>query len=224
MLFLVVEDVNDLAAAIIDFFELEGIRSDHADNGESALNLIRKNLYDVIILDINLPKMSGLEVCDAMRTEGNDTPVLMLTAMDTLKDKIEGFTKGADDYLIKPFDMEELIVRCKVLAKRRSGQVSKVSVGSLIYNFSCDEVFREGKKLSLSPTGLKLLEVLIRASPSVVSRDKLISDVWGDEAPDSNSLKVHIFNLRKQVDANFSSKLLHTIPGKGFALRNEFLL
>ncbi len=224
MLLLVVEDVIDLAAGIIDFLEIEGIRSDHADNGESALRLIRQNLYDVIILDINLPKMSGLEVCEAMRTEGNETPVIMLTAMDTLKDKINGFTKGADDYLIKPFDMEELIVRCKVLAKRRSGQVTQMSVGSLIYKFSCNEVFREGKKLSLSPTGLKLLEVLIRASPSVVSRDKLISDVWGDEAPDSNSLKVHMFNLRKHVDADFNSKLLHTIPGKGFVLRNEFFL
>lgn len=224
MLILVVEDSIDLAEGIIDFLTIEGMSCDHADNGDSAIHLIRQNLYDVIVLDINLPRTSGLEVCDVMRKEGNDTPVLMLTAMDTLSDKIKGFTKGADDYLIKPFDMEELILRCKVLAKRRSGQVTQISVGNLTYNFNSDEVFRNGRKLNLSPTGSKLLRVLIRASPAVVSREQLIHEVWGDEAPDSNSLKVHIFKLRKLIDSAHEVKMLHTVPGKGFVLRNENLL
>jgi len=221
MFLLIVEDDHDLASAIVDFLELDNIDSDYADNGELALKLIRKNFYDVIILDINLPKVSGLEVCEAMRNEGIDVPVLMLTAMDTLQDKLSGFDKGADDYLIKPFDMEELIVRTKVLSKRRSGQVKHLKVGSLVYKFELQEVTRDGKVINLSPINIRILEVLMRASPSIVSRDKLIRDVWGDDRPDSNSLKVHLFNLRKQIDTNFDSKMLHTIAGKGFALRES---
>ncbi|VEL95360.1 DNA-binding response OmpR family regulator [Alteromonas sp. 76-1] len=221
MLLLIVEDDIDLAAAILDFLELEDIRSDHTDNGETALSLIRQHPYDVIVLDINLPRVSGLEICSVIRNEGNDVPVLMLTAMDTLKDKITGFEKGADDYLIKPFDMEELIIRCRVLAKRRSGQVTQMSVGPLVYKLENDAFYRDGKAIKISPIGMRILEVLMRASPSIVPREKLINDVWGDDAPDSNSLKVHLFNLRKQLDAGFSPKLLHTIPGKGIVLREE---
>lgn len=221
MLLLLVEDDLDLAAAIIDFLELDNVRCDHAADGELALHLIREQAYDVVILDINLPKRNGLDVCEAMRQAGLDTPVLMLTAMDTLQDKLTGFDKGADDYLIKPFDMEELVVRAKVLAKRRSGQMTKLAVGDLIYHIERTEFTRGGTPVTLSPTAVKILEVLMRASPNVVSREKLISDVWGDEAPDSNSLKVHMFNLRKQVDQGFETKLLHTVTGKGFAVREE---
>ncbi|MBO1256675.1 response regulator transcription factor [Alteromonas sp. 5E99-2] len=221
MLLLVVEDDADLAAGIIDFLELEGISSDHANNGKSALNLIRQHSYDVIVLDINLPKLNGLDVCKMMRQEGNDTPVIMLTALDTLKDKITGFAQGADDYLIKPFEMEELIVRCRVLSTRKSGQVTRITVGPLVYKLKLNEVTRDGKPIHVSPIGMKILEVLMRASPSIVSRDKLINDVWGNDIPDSNSLKVHLFNLRKQIDTDFTPKLLHTIVGKGFVLREE---
>jgi len=134
---LLVEDDIDLATAIIDYLELEDIHCDHAANGVSGFSLIQNNKYDAIILDLNLPKMSGLKVCEAMRSEGIDTPVLMLTARDTLEDKLAGFAKGADDYLIKPFAMEELIVRTQVLSRRRSGQINKLIVADLELNAEC---------------------------------------------------------------------------------------
>lgn len=217
--FLLVEDNLDLAAAVIDYLALENIQCDHAANGLSGLALIEVNLYNVIILDLNLPKVNGLDVCIQLRDSGIDTPVLMLTARDTLDDKLTGFAKGADDYLIKPFAMEELIVRTKVLATRRSGQVSQLSVSDIVLNIKQKQAFRNNQVLNLSPTAFKILEILMRASPEPVSRKKIIQRIWGDEQPDSNSLKVHIFNLRKQVDSTATNKLIHTIPGSGFAIK-----
>ncbi|OED84186.1 response regulator transcription factor [Vibrio splendidus] len=216
---LLVEDDLDLATAVIDYLDLEDIQCDHAANGLAGLNLIETNRYDAVILDLNLPKMNGLQVCENLRVQGIDTPVLMLTARDTLDDKLTGFSKGADDYLIKPFAMEELIVRAQVLAKRRSGQVSRLSVSDLEIDLKQHQAYRASSPLKLSPTALKILEVLMRSSPNPVSRETIMQGVWGDDQPDSNSLKVHIFNLRKQVDAEQDNKLLHTIAGKGFAIK-----
>ncbi|WP_375748361.1 response regulator transcription factor [Vibrio sp. HN007] len=219
--FLLVEDDIDLATAVVDYLDLEDIRCDHAANGFSGYNLVKENQYDVLILDLNLPKMSGLEVCEKLRQQGLDIPVLMLTARDTLDDKLTGFSKGADDYLIKPFAMEELIVRAQVLARRRSGQVSKLGVSDLMLDLDQKTVYRNGKPLKLSPTALKLLEVLMRESPKTVSREALMQRVWGDEQPDSNSLKVHMYNLRKQVDGESEHKLVHTITNQGFAIQSK---
>ncbi len=215
---LLVEDDLDLATAIIDYLELEDIRCDHAANGVAGFNLIRENRYDVVVLDLNLPKMSGLEVCEKLRGLGIDIPVLMLTARDTLDDKLAGFSKGADDYLVKPFAMEELIVRSQVLSRRRSGEVHKLIVEDLELDLQTKTAQRAGSTLKLSPITYKLLEALMRASPNAVTRDKLIQCVWGDEQPDSNSLKVHMFNLRKLVDNPYELKLIHTLVGRGFAL------
>lgn len=221
---LLVEDDLDLASAVIDYLELEGIQCDHAANGLAGLNLIEQNSYDVIILDLNLPKMNGLQVCEKLRAQGLDVPVLMLTARDTLDDKLTGFSKGADDYLIKPFAMEELIVRAQVLSRRRSGQVTRLSVSDLVLDLQHKQAYRAESLLKLSPTALKILEVLMRESPKPVLREKLMQSVWGDEQPDSNSLKVHIFNLRKQVDGKSNVKLVHTITGRGFAIKDVSLL
>ncbi|WP_117232546.1 response regulator transcription factor [Vibrio maerlii] len=218
---LLVEDDIDLATAIIDYLELEDIQCDHAANGLSGYNLIESNQYDVVVLDLNLPKMNGLEVCEKIRSQGIDVPILMLTARDTLDDKLTGFSKGADDYLVKPFAMEELIVRAQVLSKRRSGQVSKLKVEDLELDLQEKSATRNGQVIKLSPIGIKLLECLLRESPNIVSRDKLMQSVWGDEQPDSNSLKVHMFNLRKAVDGKAEDKLIHTITGHGFALKRE---
>lgn len=218
---LLVEDDIDLATAIIDYLELEDILCDHAANGLSGYNLIETNSYDVVVLDLNLPKMNGLEVCEKIRSQGIDVPILMLTARDTLDDKLTGFSKGADDYLVKPFAMEELIVRAQVLSKRRSGQVSKLKIEDLELDLQEKIATRDGQSIKLSPIGIKLLECLLRESPNPVSRDKLMQSVWGDEQPDSNSLKVHMFNLRKAVDGNSDDKLIHTITGHGFALKRE---
>lgn len=216
---LLVEDDLDLAKAVIDYLALEEISCDHAANGLSGYQLIETNHYDVVILDLNLPKLNGLEVCEKIRAQGIDVPILMLTARDTLDDKLTGFSKGADDYLIKPFAMEELIVRAQVLSRRRSGQVSKLTIEDVELDIQDKSATRAGKVLKLSPTGIKLLECMMRESPNTVSREKLMQVVWGDEQPDSNSLKVHMFNLRKAVDGGSDTKLIQTVPGYGFAFK-----
>ena len=215
---LLVEDDIDLATAIIDYLELEDMQCDHAGNGVVGLHLIEKNDYQVIILDLNLPQMSGLTVCKTMRHEGIDTPVLMLTAMDSLQDKLAGFSQGADDYLIKPFAMEELIVRVQALSRRRSGQVTLLKVAGISLDLDKKCAVLNEHILKLSPTALKILEILLRESPKPVSREKIIQQVWGDDKPESDSLKVHIFNLRKQLDLAGNKNLLHTVSGYGFSI------
>ncbi|MEH0740243.1 response regulator transcription factor [Vibrio cholerae] len=218
---LLVEDDLDLATAVIDYLALEGIECDHAANGVAGLNLIQNQRYDVVILDLNLPKMDGLEVCAKLRASGLDVPVLMLTARDTLDDKLGGFSAGADDYLIKPFAMEELIVRAQVLSRRRSGQVTLLSAEGVELDLTTQTATRDGQEMKLTPIGYKLLETLLRASPNSVSRDKLVQSVWGDEQPDSNSLKVHMYHLRKAVDGQSGVKRIQTLVGRGFALKRE---
>lgn len=215
---LLVEDDIDLATAVIDYLELEGIQCDHAANGVIGLNLIERNDYHAIILDLNLPLMHGLAVCESMRSKGIDTPVLMLTAMDSLNDKLAGFANGTDDYLIKPFAMEELIVRARTLAKRRSGQATLLSVAGIKLDVEKKTVYRDGSELKLSPTAIRILELLLRNSPNPVSRAKITQFVWGDDQPESNSLKVHMFNLRKQLNSAGDNTLIHTIPGFGFSI------
>jgi len=216
---LLVEDDLDLAATIIDYLELENIICDHAANGIAGLQLINKQSYDVIILDVNMPRMDGLSVCQNIREQGLSTPILMLTARDTLDDKLAGFAAGSDDYLVKPFAMLELVARLQVLAKRPSGQTNKLIVDNLEVDFSKKIAVRDAVNILLSPTGWKILEVLLRKSPEVVSREQIAQAVWGDEFPDSNSLKVHMFKLRQQVDAGQKHKLIHTLAGQGFTLR-----
>ncbi|MDN3609779.1 response regulator transcription factor [Vibrio ostreicida] len=216
---LLVEDDLDLAKAMIEYLMLEEIECDHASNGLSGLTLVEQGHYDLLVLDLNLPKLNGLDVCTKLRRKGIDVPVLMLTARDTLDDKLNGFSCGADDYLVKPFAMEELIARAKVLSRRRSGQTEQLTCCDLNINLSAQQVNRSGKVLQLSPIGFTLLETLMRASPNVVSREKLIQAVWGDEPPDSNSLKVHIFHLRKVIDKDFDNKLIRTVTSRGFALK-----
>jgi len=218
---LLIEDDLDLAKAIIDYLELEEIQCDHAANGIAGFTLITQNPYDAVILDLNLPKMNGLEVCEKIRSLGIDVSILMLTARDTLDDKLTGFSKGADDYLVKPFAMEELIVRAQTLSRRKSGQVTCLKVEGIELNLQAQIVMREGVELKLTPIAIKILKVLMQESPNTISREKLMRSIWGDEQPDSNSLKVHMYNLRKVIDSKEESKLIHTITGRGFAFKRE---
>lgn len=218
---LLVEDDADLAATILDYLEVEGIGCDYADNGRAGLHMALAGSYDVVLLDINLPVMDGLQVCGHLRAEGNDTPLLMLTARELLDDKVAGFEAGADDYLVKPFELRELTVRIQALARRRSGQGQVLRCADLEMNIKAQTVSRRGTALQLSPMGRRILEVLLRASPEPVSRQRLLTAVWGEEPPDSDSLKVHLFHLRRQLDAPFDVPLLHTLPGRGFALREQ---
>ncbi len=216
---LLVEDDRDLAASVADYLALEGIECDHAYNGLAGLNLACDNNYDVILLDLMLPRMSGLSVCETLRERGVDTPILMLTARDTLADKIAGFRAGTDDYLVKPFAMEELTIRALALSRRRSGQIQKLTVADLSMDLKLKQANRAGQPLNLTPTGWTLLETLLRASPNVVSRAALCEALWGDAPPDTDSLKVHLYKLRQQVDKPFEHTLIQTVSGHGFALR-----
>jgi len=218
---LLVEDDRDLAASVADYLALEKICVDHAYNGQAGLQLVTSNRYDVLLLDLMLPQVDGLRLCEKLRQQGIDIPVLMLTARDTLDDKVAGFRAGTDDYLVKPFAMEELIMRVRALAKRRSGQVRKLCLADLTLELDNRTASRAGTLLKLKPSGLVLLETLLRASPAVVSRSQLEQALWPDEPPDSNSLKVHMYHLRQLVDKPFDKALIQTIKGQGFAIRDE---
>ena len=220
---LLVEDDLDLADTVVQYLELEGINCHHASNGMAGLQLAREGQYQVLLLDLNLPRLDGLSLCQRLRAEGDDTPILMLTARDTLDDKLAGFEAGTDDYLVKPFALQELTVRLEALARRRSGQVRKLTCGDLEMDLGAKTITRNDVALKVSPTGWRLLEALLRATPEVVSRQALEEVVWGDAVPDSNSLKVHIFNLRKIIDTPFPKALLHTVAGHGFAIKEDIL-
>ena len=196
---LLVEDDMDLAGNILDYLALDNFVCDHATNGVAALNLIGDNAYAVIILDINLPRQDGLSVCQTLRQRGDTTPVIMLTARDQLDDKLTGFAAGADDYLVKPFAMAELSARLQALAGRRSNQAQKLEYAGLVFHRQSRQASYQQHALKLSPTAAILLEALLEQAPEPVSRTALIHAVWGDNAPDSNSLKVHIHALRKAL-------------------------
>lgn len=215
---LLIEDDLDLAATVIQYLELERVQCDHASNGVTGLNLLSLHDYDALLLDLNLPRMNGISLCEKIRADGNDTPVLMLTARDQLADKIAGFQAGTDDFLVKPFELEELVLRVRSLTRRRSGQVQRLTCGDLVLDLTRRRAERSGKLLHFSPVAWKLLETLTRASPAAVSRKKLQTSVWGDDPPDSNSLKVHMHHLRKNLETGFDLTLLHTVQGFGFAL------
>lgn len=148
---LVVEDNFDLAGTVIDYLEAAGVVCDHARDGQAGLNLARANRYDVILLDIMLPRINGRQVCRQLREAGLQTPVLMLTALDTLQDKLDGFDAGADDYLLKPFELPELLVRLQALSRRRSGQAQRLQVDDLVMDLDSRQASRGGTPLALSP-------------------------------------------------------------------------
>jgi DNA-binding response OmpR family regulator len=217
---LLVEDHADLAATIGDELEARGYTMDFAADGASALGLALTQQYDLILLDLMLPKLNGMEVCARLREQRLSTPILMLTARDQLSDKLEGFEIGADDYLVKPFDMEELVARIRSLLRRSRGEVSasEYRVADLLFDTGSLEVKRAGKRIEISPTGLRILRILMRESPNVVTRETLEKELWGDLLPDSDTLRSHVYNLRREIDRPFSEKLLHTLPGIGFKL------
>ncbi|MBK1674927.1 two-component system response regulator [Ectothiorhodospira shaposhnikovii] len=218
---LLVEDDYDLATTLVQYLELEEIRCDHASNGVQGLQLLTDHDYDALLLDLNLPRLDGLTLCRKLRDIGHDIPILMLTARDQLQDKLDGFRSGTDDFLTKPFELDELVVRVRALTRRRSGQARILLYGELQMDLNKREASRAGRILKLSPTGWKLLEMLLREAPAAVPRQKLEATVWGDSLPDSNTLKVHIHHVRKAVDAGFLFPLIQTVPGFGFALRNN---
>jgi DNA-binding response OmpR family regulator len=217
---LIIEDNPDIAANIGDYLEDHGHTVDFAGDGITGLHLAVVNDFDAIVLDLALPGMDGLEVCRKLRKEaGKDTPVLMLTARDRLEDKLAGFDTGADDYLVKPFELQEVEARLNVLASRgRRRTQRELKVGDLIYNLDTLSVSRQSTEIYLNPIGLKLLHCLMESSPNVVSRSDLEMEVWGEEMPDSDSLRVHIHSLRSAIDKPFESNMIQTRHGIGYRL------
>jgi DNA-binding response OmpR family regulator len=220
MRILVIEDNPDIASNIGDYLSDRGNVIDFAGDGITGLHLAVVNDYEVIVLDLMLPGMDGLEVCRKLRQEARKhTPVLMLTARDALPQKLAGFETGADDYMVKPFALQELEARILVLVRRSKPQQARVlQVAELSYNLDTLVVVRQGKSIQLNPIALKILQCLMEASPSVVTRQELEMRVWGEELPDSDSLRVHIHTLRAAIDKPFDKPLIQTRHGIGYRL------
>ncbi|MBK9495422.1 MAG: Transcriptional activator protein CzcR [Alphaproteobacteria bacterium ADurb.BinA280] len=220
MRILVIEDNSDIAANLGDYLEDRDHVVDFAADGITGLHLAVVNDFDAIVLDLNLPGMDGLEVCRKLRNDARKTtPILMLTARDALEQKLTGFDAGADDYLVKPFALQEVEARLTVLARRGRGSPARIlDVSDLHFNLDTLEVSRAGKSINLNPTALKILQCLMESSPNVVTRQELETVVWGEELPDSDSLRVHIHGLRALLDKPFSKPLIHTRHGIGYRL------
>lgn len=218
---LVVEDNHDIAEMVCEFIEAQGHTVDYAADGLGGLHLAITEEFDAIVLDLMLPGMDGLTLCERLRNDaGKNTPILMLTARDALSDKIAGLDAGADDYLVKPFDLAELDARLRALIRRSVGLRSntKLQVGDLSVDTGTMQIERAGERITVTPIGLKLLLALMQASPKVVTRRELETAAWDDIAPDSDALRSHLYNLRKTIDKPYASKLMHTVPGIGYRL------
>ena len=223
MRILVVEDQPEILQNIADFLELKGYTVDCAYDGLGGLHLAITETFDLIILDLMLPGMDGITLCQKLRQDAkSNVPVIMLTARDSVDDKLTGFQAGADDYLVKPFSLPELHARVEAVLRRgQSTQQSTLSVGDLTYDMDSLEVARQGVTLKLSPIGLKLLEKLMKSSPNVVKREVLEELLWGEDLPGSDSLRSHIHSLRQTIDKPFDHALLHTVHGIGFCLKKD---
>ncbi len=221
---LLVEDHLDIAEMVGAFLESKDYVVDYASDGLSGFRLGDTNNYDAIVLDVMLPGLDGLDVCRRLREEShNDVPVLMLTARDTLAEKLSGFDHGADDYLVKPFELEELEARLTALIRRSTRAVSagNLSVGGLDLDAETLRVTRDGLEITVSPIGLKILQLLMRRSPRVVRRRDIEREIWGDLPPDSDALRSHMYTLRKAIDKPFAKSLIRTVHGAGFRLTDE---
>jgi DNA-binding response OmpR family regulator len=219
---LVVEDNADLAANIADFLEGHGHQVDVAQDGVTGLHLAVTQPHDVIVLDLMLPGIDGLTLCRRLRQDAQSvTPVLMLTARATLDDKIAGFGEGADDYLVKPFELRELELRLAALVRRaqKGEQLNRLQVGDLMFDLGTRVVQRAGRTLTLPVLPLRILERLMKRSPNVVWRRDIEQAVWGDSPPDSDSLRVHMHTLRAAIDPPDLPPLLHTVRGVGYQLK-----
>ena len=220
---LIVEDSRGICENIAAYLEKHSYVMDFAYDGISAMHLALTNPFDVIVLDLKLPGMDGLSFCQKLRADAQlDTPVLMLTARDTLDDKLKGFEAGADDYLIKPFALQELHARLQALYKRSRGKTANLlTVGDLTLNRSTLQVYRAGRHIDLTPAGMRLLQRLMEVAPSVVVRDDLETLLWADERPDGDALRSHMYKLRQAIDRPFDSPLIHTVHRIGYRIAED---
>ena len=220
---LLAEDEAHLNEIIAKRLKKEKFAVDAVFDGEEALDYLAYDDYDIAILDIMMPKKTGLEVLKSMRSEGNETPVLILTAKDTVEDRVRGLDMGADDYLTKPFAFEELLARIRVLLRKKAGQSTNVlTAGDLTLDLGSRKVTRDGTDIKLSSKEYSLLECFLLNKDIVLSRQKLETLVWGyDYSGASNMIDVYVRYLRRKIDEPFEKKLIHTVRGAGYVLREE---
>jgi DNA-binding response OmpR family regulator len=220
---LVVEDHAPLREQIVALLRGAGHRVDEASDGRLALAQALAEPPDVLLLDLGLPGLSGLALCRRLREQAAQAvPVLMLTALDALPDKLEGFAAGADDYLVKPFEAAELLARVLALGRRGGGgRDYRLHVGTLAFDRRSREAWRGGQRLELPPIPLAILQALAEAWPRALTRSELIRRVWGDDPPESDPLRTHVYQLRQQLDKPFATPMLHTVHGVGLRLQAD---
>lgn len=220
---LLIEDNRDLALNLFDYFEAKGYTMDLAEDGISGLHLAASNQYDALILDLMLPGINGLTLCRRLREAGKQTPVLMLTARDSLDDKIAGLEAGADDYVVKPFALREVEARLRALVRRAHARegASTLQVSDLSFDSGTLKVMRGGRTVELPPIPLKILEILMRHSPRVLPREELERGIWGDSPPDSDALRAHLHILRNAIDKQADKPLIRTLRGIGYQISDE---
>ncbi|MCD9095395.1 response regulator transcription factor [Luteimonas fraxinea] len=219
---LLVDDDARLAALTTDWLEKKGIAVDYAASGSDALNLATEQRFDAILLDIDMPGMCGITVCRRLRDTSNaSTPIVMLTARDSIETKVAGLEAGADDYVVKPFWPDELIARIEALTRRTRKEVAPeaVELDGVRVDPWCGEVTRDGKLVRVLPTGMAILLALMRAHPRALTRQELLVEIWGAHLPESDSLRSHIYQLRKHLNAGFDEPLIETLPGAGMRFR-----
>jgi DNA-binding response OmpR family regulator len=219
---LLIEDNQDLAATLWDYLESHGYAIDHAADGVRGLRLAMSGEHDLVVLDLGLPRLDGLEVCRQLRAAGRQVPVLMLTGRDTLDDKLEGFGTGADDYLVKPFDLKELLARLQAIVRRVESRGEVVlRVADLEYDLACYRVRRAGVTVPVTRAGLRLLELLMKRSPRVVVHDDMEQALWGECLGNPNAMRSHLHALRAAIDRPFARPLLHSVQGIGYRLADD---
>jgi len=220
---LLIEDDTRLASSVVQYMELHGIYCDHCLDGEQARQLLIQGSYDVLVSDINMPRVTGFDLCAELRRIGIDIPLIMVSSRASLDDKSKGFEAGADDYLVKPFELKELLLRINALSKRKSGQSQILNIEplGLMMDFSQHKVARNGHEVVLSKSAWLLLAALARAWPNPVSKTDLEFLLWGDSTPDSDGLKVHMHYLRQRLDQPFETPIVKTVRGFGFVLADK---
>jgi DNA-binding response OmpR family regulator len=218
---LVVEDDEEIAHVLQRSLRLDGYEVKLASDGVRALEEAHAFLPDLVILDLGLPRLDGIDVARRLRDGGDDVPILMLTARDALESRVEGLDVGADDYLVKPFERQELLARLRALLRRRPPRgMAPLRVGDLMLNPDTHEVSRGDRRIDLTQREFELLEYLMRNERLVISRQKLLDEVWGyDPFSITNTIEVFVSNLRRKLEAGGEPRLLHTVRGAGYVLR-----
>lgn len=217
---LLVEDCQSVAEVIFDYFEDSDIELDYAATGTLGLSLAQSQKFDCLILDIMLPGIDGISLCQQLRAEGNNTPIIMLTARDTNNDMLLGLRQGADDYIVKPFNLELLEARIQSVIRRNSGTgfMSQMTCGPITLDVNTHQVWREKQEIKLTPICFKILNILVKKSPNVVLRQEIEDVLWPDDLPDQDILRKHVYQLRNKMDKPFKENIIETVPKLGYRL------